>query len=75
MNINIFKDFANRYLQNDIVSESPREPPNVSKNIDGSSLNSPPQCFECDTPIHSESTCANISQKENNVSVDLNKKN
>ena len=30
-------------LQNDIVSESSIQPPDVSKNIDGSFVNSPPQ--------------------------------
>ena len=74
MDSNIFKNFANSFLQNDIVSESSRQPPDVLKNIDGSFLNSPPQCFECDTPMLSKSTSANISQKENNVSIDLNKK-
>ena len=74
MDSNIFKNFANSFLQNDIVSESSRQPPDVLKNIDGSFLNSPPQCFECDTPMLSKSTSANISQKESNVSIDLNKK-
>ena len=74
MDSNIFKNFANSFLQNDVVSESSRQPPDVSKNIDGSFLNSTPQCFECDTPILSESTSANISQKQNDVSIDLNKK-
>ena len=69
----IFKNFANSFVQNDIVSESSRQPPDVSKNIDCSFLNSPLQCFECDTPIISKSTFANIFQKENNVSIDLNK--
>ena len=69
---NIFKNFTNSLLQNDIVSESSRQPPNVYKNIDGSFLNSP--CFECDTPILSKSTSANISQKEKDVSIDLNLK-
>ena len=36
---------------------------------------SPPQCFECDTPSLKENTSANISQKENDFSIDLNKKN
>ena len=45
MDSNIFKNFANSFLQNDIVSESSRQPPDVLKNIDGSFLNSPPQCF------------------------------
>ena len=31
-------------LQNDIVSESSIQPPDVSKIIDGSFVNSPPQC-------------------------------
>ena len=60
---NIFKNFAKSFLQNDIVSESSRQPPDVSKIIDGSFLNSPPQCFECDTSILSKNTSANISQK------------
>ena len=75
MDSNIFKNFANSFLQNDVVNESSRQPPDVSKNIDGSFLNSSPQCFECNTPILSKSTSANSSQKENNVSIDLNKKN
>ena len=74
MDSNIFNNFANSFLQNDIVSESSRQPPDVSKNIDGSFLNSPPQCFECDTPRLKKSASANISQKENDVSIDLNKK-
>ena len=74
MDSNVFKNFASSFLQNDIVSESSKQPPDVSKNVDGNFLNSPPQCFECDTPILSKSTSANISQKENNVSIDLNKK-
>ena len=73
MDSNIFKNFANSFLQDDIVSELSRQPPDVSKNIDGSFLNSPPQCFECNTPMRSKST-SNISQKKNNVSIDLNKK-
>ena len=71
---NIFKNFANNFLQNNIVNESSRQPPDVSKSVDSSSLNSPPQCFKCDTPILSKNTSANISQKENDVSIDLNKK-
>ena len=51
MDSNIFKKFSNSFLQNDIVGESSRQPPYVSKNIDVSFLNTPPQCFECDTPI------------------------
>ena len=74
MDSNIFKNFANSFSQNDIVSKSLRQPPDVSKNIDGSFLNFLPQCFECDTPILSKSASANISQKENDVSIDLNKK-
>ena len=74
MDSSIFKNFANGFLQNDIVSESSKQPPDVSKNFDGSFLNSPPQCFECDTPVLSKSTAANISQKENDISIDLNKK-
>ena len=65
MDSNILKNFANSFLQNDIV-------PDVSKNIDGSFLNSPPQSFQCDTPILNKSISANISQKENNVSNYLN---
>ena len=61
MDSNIFNNFANSFLQNDIVSESSRQPPDVSKNIDGSFLNSPPQCFECDTPRLKKSASANIS--------------
>ena len=72
---NIFKSFANSFLQNDIVSELWRQSPDVSKNIDSSFLNSPPQCFECDTPIISKNISANISQKASDVSIDLNKKN
>ena len=49
MDSNIFKTFANSFLENAIFSESPGQPPNVSKNIDGSFLNSPPQCFDYDT--------------------------
>ena len=45
MDSNISKNFANSLLQNDIVSETSRQPPGVSKNINGSFLNSPPQCF------------------------------
>ena len=71
---NIFKNFENNFLQNNIVNESSRQPPDVSKSVDSSSLNSPPQCFKCDTPILSKNTSANISQKENDVSIDLNKK-
>ena len=41
----ISKNFANSLLQNDIVSEMSRQPPDVSKNINGSFLNSSPQCF------------------------------
>ena len=41
MDSNIFKNFANSFLQN-IFSGSSRQPPDVSKNIDGSFLNSPP---------------------------------
>ena len=67
-------NIANSFLQSDIVSESSRQPPDVSKNIDGSFQNSPPQCFKCDTPILSKSMSANISQKENDVSINLNKK-
>ena len=74
MNSKIFKNFINSFLQNDIVSKSSRQPPNVSKNIDGNFLDSPQQCFECDTPILSKSTFPNISQKENDVSIDLNEK-
>ena len=74
MDTDIFKNFANSFLQNDIVSESSRQPPDVSKNIDYSFLNSPPQCFEWDTLILSESTSTNIFQQENHVSIDLNKK-
>ena len=74
MDSNIFKKFANSFLQKDIVSESSRQPPDVSKNIDRSFLNSPPQCFEYDTSILSKSTSAKISQKENVISIDLNKK-
>ena len=44
---NIFKNFANSFLQNDIISESSRQPTNVLKNFDGSFLNFLPQCFEC----------------------------
>ena len=44
----------------------------ASKYIDGSFLNSPPQCF--DTLILSKSTSTNIFQKENGLSIDLNKK-
>ena len=64
----------NSFLQNDIVSESSIQPPDVLKNIEGSFLNSPPQYFTCYTPILSKNTSANISQKENDVSIDLNKK-
>ena len=74
MDSNIFKNFANSFLQNDIVSESLWQSPDISKNIDGSFLNCPTQCFECDTPILSKVTSANISQKENDVSIDLKKK-
>ena len=66
--------FANSFLQNDIISESSRLPLEVPKNINGSFLNSPLQCFECDIPILSKSTSANISQKENDVRIDLNMK-
>ena len=38
MDGNIFKNFENSFLQNDIVSELPRQPPDVLKNIDGSLL-------------------------------------
>ena len=51
----VFKIFVNSFLQNDIVSESLRQPPDM--NIDGSFLNCPTQCFECDTPMLSEVTC------------------
>ena len=68
----VFKIFVNSFLQNDIVSESLRQAPDI--NIDGSFLNCPTQCFECDTPMLSEVTSANISQKENDLSIDLNKK-
>ena len=55
MESNVSKNFANNFLQKDIVSESSRQPRDVSKNIGGSVLNSPPQCFECNTPIgHAE---------------------
>ena len=74
MDSSIFKNFANGFLQNDIVSESSKQPPDVSKNFDGSFLNSPLQCFECGTPVISKSTAANISQKEIDISIDLNKK-
>ena len=74
MDSNIFKNFANSFLQNDVVSESLWQSPDISKNIDGSFLNCPTQCFECDTPILSKVTSANISQKENDVSIDLKKK-
>ena len=74
MDSNIFKNFANIFLQNNIISELSRQPPDVSKSIDGSFLYSPPQCFECHTPILSKSTSANISQMENDVSIYLNKK-
>ena len=74
MDSNIFKSFANSFLKNDIVSESSRQPPDISRNIDGSFLNYPPPCFECDISILSKSTSANISQKANDVSIDLNKK-
>ena len=74
MDSNIFKNFANSFLQNDIVSESLWQSPDISKNIDGSFLNCPNQCFECDTPILSKVTSANISQKENDVNIDLKKK-
>ena len=43
MDSNTFKDLANSFLQNNIVSESSKQPSNVSKNIDDSFLNSPPQ--------------------------------
>ena len=43
MDSNTFKYLANSFLQNDIVSESSKQPSNVPKNIDGSFLNSPPQ--------------------------------
>ena len=75
MDSNIFKNFPNSFLQNDIFTESPRQPPNVSKNTDSSFLNSAQQFFQCDTPILSKNISANISQKENDVSIDLNKKN
>ena len=74
MDSKIFKNFAYSFLQNDIVIESSRQPPDISKNIDASFLNSPQQCFEFDTPILSKSTSTNISQKENDVKIDLNKK-
>ena len=74
MDSKIFKNFAYSFLQNDIVIESSRQPPDISKNIDASFLNSPQQCFECDTPILSKSTSTYISQKENDVKIDLNKK-
>ena len=74
MDSNISKNFANSLLENDIVSETSRQPPDVSKNINGSFLNSPSQCIECDTPISRKSTSANISQNENDVSIGLNKK-
>ena len=72
MESNIFKDFANSFFQNDIVRESSRQPPDVQKIL---MVVSPPQCFECDTPSLKENTSANISQKENDFSIDLNKKN
>ena len=74
MDSNILKMFANNFLQNDIVSESSRQLQDVSNNIDIRFLNSPPQCFECGTPMLSKSTSANVSQRENNVSIDVNQK-
>ena len=68
---------SNAYVtwqENTVLSESSRQPPDVSKNIDDSFLNSQPQCFECDIPILSKNVSANISQKEKDVSIDLNKK-
>ena len=41
--VTFLKNFANNFLQKDIVSESSRQLRDVSKNIDGSFLNSPPQ--------------------------------
>ena len=70
----VFENSGNSFLQRDIVSESSRQSLDVSKNIDSSFLNSPPQYFQCDTPILSKSTSANISKKENDISIDLNKK-
>ena len=64
MDSNIFKQFANRVVQNDIVSESSRQPLDISININGSFLNSPPQCFLCDTPILSKRIFANLSKGE-----------
>ena len=40
MDSNFFKKFVNSFLQNDIFSESPRQPSDVSKQIDDSFLNS-----------------------------------
>ena len=74
MSSNIFKNVANSFLQNDIVNESSKQPPDVSKNTGGSFLSFTPQYFECDTPILSKNTWANISQKENDIGIDLNKK-
>ena len=74
MDSNIFKIFANSFFQNDIVSESSRQPQDVSNNIDGRFLNSPPQCFECGAPMLSKTTSANVSQRESNVSIDVNQK-
>ena len=62
------------WQENTVLSESSRQPPDVSKNIDDSFLNSQPQCFECDIPILNKNVSANISQKEKDVSIDLNKK-
>ena len=62
------------WQENTVLSESSRQPPDVSKNIDDSFLNSQPQCFECDIPILNKNVSANISQKEKDVSIDLKKK-
>ena len=70
MGSNVSENAANSILHNDTVSESSRQPLDVSKNIDGTFPNSPPQCFACDTPILSKNTSANISQKENDVSIE-----